>query len=267
MRAILGVAVLCCACGGTQKPEEQTLEGGEDQKITIVDYEQKTKALLETTNKLGELHGQLEEQRRRLDLICVDHPDHHVCQPQTAARDAKEAFCRDPEFTKHVDGVVASCHQGECKQLDDAAEISRGDYMLLTQRLPHSLITFGASATKLDNGDKASMQQFLETLGGERGYVIIVGRASKDGPWKLNIKLALQRAENTRKYLVETLGVDQSRVGYITYSDEKMFLTELDAARLTDKKLSVKQANRSALVFSYPCFEGKPSAEVTPGGL
>ncbi len=67
---------------------------------------------------------------------------------------------------------------------------------------------------------------------------------------------ALQRAENTRRYLVGDLGLDPKRVGYITYGEEKMYLTELDAERLSAKKVSTKQANRSALVFSYPCYEG-----------
>ena len=31
---------------------------------------------------------------------------------------------------------------------------------------------------------------------------------------------------------------------------------ELDAQRLTERKMSVRQANRSALVFAYPCYDG-----------
>ena len=43
-------------------------------------------------------------------------------------------------------------------------------------------------------------------------------------------------------------------VGYITYGHEKMYLTALDAERMgKGRRLSVKQANRSAFVFAYPC--------------
>ncbi len=256
---IVAVLVLV-GCGGSQKPKGSSLESEEEDnsdpaKLQIIEYEKKTRELVDKTRQLAETRTELDDQRRRLTVICADYPDHQVCLPQTEAMYAREAFCSDAEFTHHVDGVVAACHQGECKQLDDAAQISRQDYMMLTQRLPHSLVTFRAGNVRLDKGDKKQLQQFLEALSGERGYVIIVGRASKDGSWRQNIKLALQRAENTRRYLVGELGVDESRVGFITYGDEKMYLTDLDAERLSEKKLTTRQANRSALVFSYPCFE------------
>jgi hypothetical protein len=103
--------------------------------------------------------------------------------------------------------------------------------------------------------------------------VIVVGRASKDGNWRQNLKLALSRAENTRKFSVEELGLNAGRVGYITYGADKMYLTALDAERLSEEKLSETQANRSALVFAYPCFDPnrrrpEPSLERTePLGL
>ena len=46
-----------------------------------------------------------------------------------------------------------------------------------------------------------------------------------------------------------------------------MYLTQLDAERLTDKTLTEKQANRSALVFSYPCYEGKPTVRSYDSGF
>lgn len=261
MRGIL-LWLACCgalsACGAKPAPVGDTLapaDDGDPQAITVVQYEEKTRQLMETTRKLGDLQGQLDDQRRRLSIICIDHPDHHVCQPHTEALYARKAFCEDKEFTKHVDEVVHACHQGECKQVDQAEQISRAQYMLLTQRLPHSLLLFNAYGTRLDGKDKKQLQQFLEYLQGEKGYVIIVGRASRDGDWRQNIQLALDRANNTRNYLVQDLGVDPRRVGFITYGADKMYLTELDAERLTEKKLTMKQANRSALVFSYPCFD------------
>ena len=247
------VAGLLIGCGQKPKPEPPEKQMA---KITIVEYAAKTKALLESNQTLNHTRSELDDQRRRLMVICVDYPDHEVCKPQTEAMYARRVFCEDPDFTSHVDAVVNACHQGECKQLDQAELISRTQYMLLTQRLPHTLVTFRASRTKLDRGDKKQIQHFLEAIRGEKGYVIVIGRASRDGNWRKNIRLALDRAEDTRKYLVDSMGLDPSRVGYITYGHDKMYLTNLDAERLTKKKLSVKQANRSALIFSYPCFEG-----------
>lgn len=264
--ALLGAGLLAAACGGGPPSRTDPLpaESDEPGAVTIVEYEKKTQELLETSQKLGELRGNLDEQARRLAVICIDYPDHAVCQPQTAAEYARSAFCADPEFTEHVNRVVDACHQGECKQVDQAEQISRSEYMLLTQRLPHMLITFNASSTGLDAKDKTRLQQFVETVRGEKGYMIIVGRASKDGNWRENLKLALGRAENTRKYLVDEVGVDQKRAGFITYGADKMYLTQLDAERLTEEKLSTKQANRSALIFSYPCYDASKVEEPRP---
>jgi outer membrane protein OmpA-like peptidoglycan-associated protein len=259
----IALTALLTACGG--QPKEQTLEQDApadptDQSgpatIQLVEYEKKTRELMDATQKLDGLRGDLDDQRRRLMVICADFPEHDVCAPQTEASYAQKAFCGEEEFTRHVDTIVASCHQGACKQVDQAEQISRSEYMLLTQRLPHSLVRFRLNETRVDKRDKRQMQGFLEAIGGEKGYVIIVGRASKDGSWKHNLKLALKRAENTRKYLVEQLGLDPERVGYITYGHDKMYLTALDAERLSTKKLTMKQANRSALIFAYPCYEG-----------
>jgi len=252
------IAGLLCGCG--QKPKPELTPAEKAQKIMIVKYEAKTKALLDTNSKLNETRSTLDDQKRRLMVICTDHPDHEVCKPQTEAMYARRAFCEDAEFTGHVDAVVNACHQGECKQLDQAEMISRTQYMTLTQRLPHSLVTFGANKTKLDRRDKKQIQQFLEAINGEKGFVIVVGRASKDGNWRNNIRLALDRAEGTRKFLVESMGLDAKRVGFITYGHDKMYLTQLDAERLTKAKMSVKQANRSALIFSYPCYDGSNAA-------
>jgi len=272
--ALCGLAGLTACAGARSRADEpEPLEGDESGKITIVQYEQKTAELLATTNKLNEMRGNVDEVKRRLQVICVDYPDHQVCQPQTQAEYARTAFCNDREFTSHIDQVVDACHQGECKQVDQAEQISRSQYMILTQRLPHVLLTFGAGGTKLDAKDKQRLQQFIEMIGADQGYVIVVGRASKDGNWRQNLKLALSRAENTRKFSVEELGLNAGRVGYITYGADKMYLTALDAERLSEEKLSETQANRSALVFAYPCFDPnrrrpEPSLERTePLGL
>ncbi|MFN3197184.1 MAG: OmpA family protein [Bradymonadia bacterium] len=242
------------ACGGAQTgPEDDPY--ADNQEITQVQYEEKTRELLDATEQLQSTQTQLDDQKRRLSSICADYPDHHACEIHARAIYAREAFCSEEEFVKHVNEVVSACHQGMCKQVDQAEQISRDQYMLLTRRLPHTLITFPANGTKLDATDKAQMQRFIENLRGEKGYVIIVGRASKDGPWRKNLELALKRAEHTRQYMVGQIGLDKTKVGYITYGHSKMYLTDLDVERLTNKRLSTKQANRSALIFAYPCYE------------
>ena len=157
---------------------------------------------MKTSEQLNQIKGTLEEQQWRLSAVCSDHPDHQACTPYTNASEAKTIFCKDPFFVKHVDQIIQSCHQGQCKQIDQAQQIDRNQYMMLMQGLPHTLITFKANQTKLDRRDRTDIQKFLEVLGGVRGYVVIVGRASKDGAWKHNLKLAVNRAESTRKYIV-----------------------------------------------------------------
>lgn len=262
MRIAAGAALfvlggLGSGCGGMARSEQAQAQPEDDQSVEMqmIEYAEKTRALLEATEKLDEMSQDLNEQRRRLQLLCADHPEHPACDLQSNFARAREAFCNEEDFVRHVDAVVAACHQGTCKQVDDAEIISRTDYMLLTQRLPHTLITFGAAKTQLHEKDKRKVQQFLESLQGERGYVIVVGRASRDGNWKQNLRLAVDRAENTRRVLVEELGFNESRVGYITYGNEKMYLTSLDAERLAGEKMTVKQANRSALIFAYPCYD------------
>ncbi|MFT7625339.1 MAG: outer membrane protein OmpA-like peptidoglycan-associated protein [Myxococcota bacterium] len=241
-----------CATVATPPPEPV---GPSSEEIRILKLEDKARRLVATSNELHQLQGKHDEVRRRLTTICVDHPKHLVCQPQTAADFARKAFCADPEFTAHVDGVVRACHQGQCKQLDEAQMLKRTDYMTLLTRLPHSLVTFGSSRTKLDKRDREQIQNFIEQIRADGGYVIIVGRASKDGPWRKNLRLALERAESTRKFVVDNMGFDADKVGFITYGHEKMYLTELDAERLTARKMTMRQANRSALLFAYPCWD------------
>lgn len=228
-------------------------------KLIQLQYKAKTNQLIQTSEKLNTVKTTLEEQQWRLSAVCTDHPNHNACAPYTNAQSAKEVFCKDPNFVKHVNQVIKSCHQGQCKQLDQAQQIDRNQYMMLLEGLPHSLVTFKANQTALDRKDKKGIQKFLELLGGVKGYVVIVGRASKDGAWRHNIKLAVQRANSARKYIVNTMGVSPKKVGYITYGDEKMYLTALDIERLSKnkKRLSTKQANRSALIFSYPCYQGQ----------
>jgi outer membrane protein OmpA-like peptidoglycan-associated protein len=253
---LTGGALLACGPSPTEVKLAQTEER---ERLIQLKYQEKTQALIDKSEQLKGVTDQLSEQQWRLRAVCADHADHSACAPFTDLSKAQEAFCKDPFFVKHVDLVISSCHQGQCKQVDSAQEINRAQYMLLTQSLPHTLITFKASDTRLDTSDQQQVQGFLELLDASKGYVIIVGRASKDGDWRTNVRLAIDRAESARAFIVEKMGFDAKRVGYITYGDEKMYLTELDAQRLSGgkKALDEKQANRSALIFSYPCFAQK----------
>ncbi len=235
-----------------EEPKEAPLPPG---AVSLLEYEQKTAELLQATAKLETLEEDIDAQRRRLRTICADYPEHHVCDVHKAADFARAAFCKDVNFTEHVDEIVRACHEGACKQVDEAQLLSRGQYMTLIQRLPHKLITFKSAGSRLDKKDKKDLQQFIEAIRGEGGYVIIVGRASREGPWRDNLRYALDRADNTRSFLIDNLGLSSDRVGFITYGHEKMYLTQLDAERLAQNKLSTRQANRSALIFSYPCHK------------
>ncbi|TNF28094.1 MAG: hypothetical protein EP329_18460 [Deltaproteobacteria bacterium] len=248
-----------CATTKTEKPPEDKVVVDDNATppgmVRMVEYEQKAAELLMATAKLEELSGDIDAMDRRLRTICADYPDHVVCDVHKQAEFAREAFCADENFTTHVDEIVSACQQGACKEVDEAQLLSRTQYMTLLEKLPHKLVTFGSAKTHLDKADQRELQQFLEAIRGTEGYIIIVGRASREGPWRDNLRYALDRAENTRQYLVTNLGIDDTRVGYITYGHEKMYLTPLDAERLATKKLSQREANRSALVFTYPCFK------------
>lgn len=258
--ALAGLSLATWSCATKPKVQEPAPEVGEEAPtppgyVKVVEYEAKTKALLEATDKLEGLQSDVDEQRRRLQVLCADYPKHVACDEYAKAEFARRAFCEDANFTTHVDDIVKSCHQGACKQVDEAQLLSRTDYMTLVSHLPHKLITFKSADTNLDKKDQASLQQYLEAVRGDEGFIIIVGRASREGPWNDNLRYALDRAESTRKFIVENMGIDASRVGYITYGHEKMYLTEVDAERLSERKLSTREANRSALVFTYPCYK------------
>lgn len=252
--ALAAAAVLAAACAHGRPPPPPGPTPEEEAAMLKVEVEKRTQDLLRATGALRTAQDDLEDQKRRLRVICIDHPDHQSCELHAEAAFARKTFCEDGEFTQHIDDVVRSCQTGQCKQVDEASMITRTDYMRLVQRLPHKLVLFRAYDTALDGHDKKALQTFVENVSGDKGYLIIVGRASRDGSWERNLRLALDRAESTRKYLVEDLGIDPDRAGYITYGHPKMYITETDAERLSDKKLTVKQANRSALVFAYPCF-------------
>ena len=262
---VLGaVAALASGCATTKTndappPDQDKVDddAAPPGTVKLVEYETKAAELLMATEKLEAMQTDVDDLQRRLQTVCADYPDHVVCDLHKQAAFARKAFCADDNFTSHVDEIVSACQQGACKEVDEAQLLSRTQYMTLLEKLPHKLLTFHSADTHLDKEDQRELQQFLEAIRGDEGYIIIVGRASREGPWRDNLRYALDRAENARQYLVNSLGFDESRVGYITYGHEKMYLTQLDVDRLATKKLSEREANRSALVFTYPCFKGK----------
>lgn len=258
---ILGIGLGAASCASkpeapppdeAELPEEDPTPPG---FVKVVEYEQKTKELVLAQEKLQALQGDIDEQRRRLATLCADYSQHAACDEYEAAAFAEKTLCADNTLTTHIDEIVDACNQGACKQVDEAALLARNDYMTLVRHLPHKLVTFRSAETRLDTNDKKALQQYLEAVRGENGFIIIVGRASREGPWEDNLRYAIDRAESTRSFIEKELGVDPRQIGYITYGHEKMYLTDLDIERLTDKKLTTTQANRSALVFTYPCYK------------
>lgn len=247
----------CASSPDTPEPKDEATdeEPTPPGYVKVIEYEAKTKELVAATEQLQALQGDIDEQRRRLATLCADYPKHVACDLYAAAAFAKRTFCEDKEFSTHVDEIVSSCNKGACKQVDEAALLTRTDYMTLVQHLPHKLVTFRSAETTLDGADKKALQQYLEAVRGEDGFIIIVGRASREGPWNDNLRYAVDRAESARAFIVDSLGIPANRVGYITYGHEKMYLTDLDVERLSERKLSTTEANRSALVFIYPCYK------------
>jgi outer membrane protein OmpA-like peptidoglycan-associated protein len=266
VRLLVALALMCAgpitmSCASSKdapKGEEEIVEEEDPTPpgyVNVVEYEAKTKELVLANEKVLSLQGNIDEQRRRLQVVCADFPEHIACNEYTAAKFARQTLCSDAELTKHIDEIVKACNQGACKQVDEASLLERTDYMMLVQHLPHKLVTFRSAETVLDANDKKALQQYLEAMEGDKGFIIIVGRASRDGPWEANLRYAIDRAESTRAYIEKDLGVSPQHVGYITYGHDKMYLTDLDIERLAEKKMSPTQANRSALVFTYPCFK------------
>lgn len=257
----LGFGPLGASCASKpETPPPEEVDGPEEDPtppgyVKVVEYEQKTKELVLAQEKLQALQGDIDEQRRRLANLCADYPQHVACDVYQAAAFAEKTLCADNTLTKHIDEIVDACNQGACKQVDEAALLARNDYMTLVRHLPHKLVTFKSAETRLDTKDKKALQQYLEAVRGDNGFIIIVGRASREGPWEANLRYAIDRAESTRAFIEQDLGVDPQQIGYITYGHEKMYLTDLDIERLSDKKMSTTEANRSALVFTYPCYK------------
>ena len=105
-----GPIVLCstlllgaCAAPPPPKPRGPTPEQQRD--MLKVEVAKRTRELMAATDRLRDAQSSIEEQKRRLQLICVDYPDHQSCDLHSAVSYARDAFCDDDEFTAHVDDV------------------------------------------------------------------------------------------------------------------------------------------------------------------
>ena len=154
--SVLVALVMWVSGCATVKPKPKPVPKVPSHLIEIIKYEKKTRELIETTGRLRDTRQKLDDQKYRLAKICTDYPEHLVCQPQTAAAYAKKRFCADGTFTQHVDSVVKACHQGQCKQVAQARHLSRTNYMLLLQKLPHALVLFKVGKSNLDKGTVGS---------------------------------------------------------------------------------------------------------------
>ena len=88
---ILGLTATLVACAATV-PKQQYDDLSATNEVNVIELADKTKALVESTDKLHAMRNTLEEQSRRLTRICTEYPEHIVCRPQTAATFAREAF-------------------------------------------------------------------------------------------------------------------------------------------------------------------------------
>ena len=106
-------SVLSSACGPSPA-EIQLKESQTREKLVSLKYQKKTEELIEKSKKLQDITHKLSEQQWRLKAVCSDHSDHEACMPYRALSEAKDTFCKDRFFVKHVDLIINSCHQGQC---------------------------------------------------------------------------------------------------------------------------------------------------------
>tara|TARA_A100001011_G_scaffold195540_1_gene203883 strand:- start:3905 stop:5242 length:1338 start_codon:yes stop_codon:yes gene_type:complete len=84
-----------------------------------------------------------------------------------------------------------------------------------------NIILFKASSSKLDTGDKMTLDKLVELLGQyETASIIIEGHASSDGSESYNQKLSEKRAAAVRAYLLEK-GIADNRLSTIGYGESK----------------------------------------------
>ena len=83
-------------------------------------------------------------------------------------------------------------------------------------------VLFNASSSKLDSGDKKTLDSLKAILDQySNANIIIEGYASSDGSSKYNMKLSEQRAASVKVYL-ESIGVDSARLQTIGFGESKL---------------------------------------------
>ena len=82
-------------------------------------------------------------------------------------------------------------------------------------------ILFKASSSKLDNGDKETLDKLIALLGQyPTASIIIEGHASSDGSESYNQKLSEKRAASVETYLLDK-GITNERLSTIGYGESK----------------------------------------------
>ena len=82
-------------------------------------------------------------------------------------------------------------------------------------------ILFKASSSKLDNGDKETLDKLIALLGQyPTAFIIIEGHAYSDGSESFNQKLSEKRAASVKAYLLGK-GIDNNRMSTIGYGESR----------------------------------------------
>ena len=83
-------------------------------------------------------------------------------------------------------------------------------------------ILFAASSSRLDSGDKQTLDSLKDLLDQYPNTNIVVeGYASSDGSSKYNMKLSVQRAASVKAYL-ESVGVNAARLKIVGFGESKL---------------------------------------------
>jgi outer membrane protein OmpA-like peptidoglycan-associated protein len=134
-------------------------------------------------------------------------------------------------------GVASGAIGVTCKVVDDKGQTASGDTMVTVVVPPTApspvvsemcSVSFARDArrpSRVDNEGKACLDQVaLNLQSNADGKLALVGNAASNE--KAGIKLAKERAVNTRAYLVSEKGIDSTRISiYIGSKDEKVVST------------------------------------------
>ncbi len=143
-----------------------------------------------------------------------------------------------PTATLTTVGVAAGAIGVTCKVVDDKGQTASGDTMVTVVVPPAApsptvsemcSVKFARDArrpARVDNEGKACLDQVALSLQSNAdGKLALVGNAA--GNEKAVIKLATERAANTKAYLVSEKGIDSTRISVYTGSQDGKFVTTI----------------------------------------